>query len=525
MHWADQAAEKIEGESEKHVVASGISISGHIHIGHSNDVFIADSVKRALEERGENAEVIWYSDDYDPMRRIPWPLSEDEYEEYLGMPYIDIPAPEPGHDNFVDFFVSPFLEALGEFGVDPEVYSSAEVYREGLLEEQIRTALRNSDKIRDILNQYRSDPLPEGWLPYDPICDECGRIATTTAYDWEDDYVLYSCEGADYVEGCGNEGKANFLKGEGKLTWRVEWPARWDMLGVDCEPFGKDHAAAGGSYDTGQEIAEEIFDNEPPEPIPYEWISFKGEPMSSSKGHVFTLKEWLEVAEPELLRYFIFRSKALKAKDFDPGFPLVELYKEYRQLENVYFGKEETSESREKQQKRIYELSQVEDVPEKYPQRIPFALATVMIQVARDADHVMEILGRKGVLEDPEDWEVKWAKERLRRAKNWVKKYAPKQAKVKILDELPKQVKKELSPDQKQCLSTLADLLDERSFGPVEIHNKVYEIARENDIKPVKLFRAIYKVLLGEESGPRVGNFLTALEDEFVIQRFREATK
>lgn len=523
MHWADQVAEKLEGKSESFVVASGISISGHIHIGHSNDVFIADSIKRALKKRGETAKVIWYADDYDPMRRVPWPLPEDEYEKYLGMPYIEIPAPESQYNNFVDFFVTPFLEALGEFGVDPEVYSSAEVYREGLLKEQIRTALENSDKIRDILNQYRSDPLPEGWLPYDPICAECGRISTTTAYDWENNYVLYSCEGTDYVEGCGNEGRADFGKGEGKLTWRVEWPARWDMLGVDCEPFGKDHAAAGGSYDTGEEIAERIFDYEPSEPIPYEWVSLKGEPMSSSKGHVFTLKEWLEVAEPELLRYLIFRSKALKAKDFDPRFPLVELYKEYRQLEDIYFGKEDTSESMRKQQERIYELSQVEDVPEKYPQRIPFALATVMIQVARDADHVMDILERKGVLEDPEDWEIEWAKERLRRARNWVEKYAPEQAKVKILDELPTDVKEELSAKQKKCLFTLADLLSERSFRPVEIHNKVYEIARENDIEPVKLFRAIYLVLLGKKSGPRVGNFLTALEDDFVIRRFRKA--
>lgn len=525
MHWADQIAEKISGRTEEQVIASGISISGHIHIGHSNDIFVADAIGRALEKQGEEAEVIWYSDDFDPLRRIPWPLSEEDYEQYLGMPYIDIPSPDSEHDSFVDFFESPFLESLESFGVDPKVYSSAEVYQNGGLTNQIRTALENSEKIKDILNEHRSDPLPEDWLPFNAVCEECGRIATTNAHDWEDDYVYYSCAGTDYVEGCGHEGKANYTKGEGKLTWRVEWPARWKMLGVTCEPFGKDHAAAGGSYDTGKLIARQIFDHEPPEPVPYEWISLKGKPMSSSKGRVFTLQEWLEVADPELLRYFIFRSKAMKAKDFDAGLPLLELYQEYQQLEDVYFGKEEAVESREEQLKRIYELSQVEEVSKEYPQRIPFRLATVMIQVARDADHVIKILTRKGVLEDPSNQEIEHAKERLKRAKNWVEKYAPENARVEILEELPEEIKQNITNGQKKCLKSIAEDISKKDYGPVEIHNRVYETARSNDVKPVKLFQAIYQVLLGQKSGPRVGNFLTALEDEFVIERFEEASE
>ncbi len=524
MHWADQVAEELKNRpKEDHVVASGISISGNIHIGHSNDVFIADAIRRALGEIDVEAQALWYADDFDPMRRVPWPLSEEDYKEYLGMPYVDIPSPDPDYESFVDYFEKPFLESLDDFGIKVDIYSSYEIYQSGKLVDQIRTSLENSEKIRVILNKFRSNNLPKDWLPYDAVCENCGRIATTRAYDWEGNYVYYVCEGADYVEGCGYEGKADYTKGEGKLTWRVEWPARWKMLGVTCEPFGKDHAAAGGSYDTGKLIAKEVFDYKPPEPIPYEWISMKGKPLSSSKGRVFTLKEWLEVADPELLRYFIFRSKAMKAKDFDPGLPLLELYKEYRQLEKVYFGKDEAKESREEQLNRIYELSQVEDVPKKYPQRIPFSLATIMIQVARDSDHVIRILKRKGVLENPTNWEIKQAEERLERAENWVEKYAPDNVRLEILKEVSEEIKENLSPKQKECLSSLAKDLSERDYGPEEIHNRVYETARENDLKPVKLFQAIYKVLLGQKYGPRVGNFLTALEDEFVIERFNNA--
>lgn len=525
MHWADKVAEKLAEKPGEKLIASGISISGHIHIGHSNDVFIADAVRRSLDERGEEAKAIWYADDFDPMRRVPWPLAEEDYEDYLGYPYVEIPSPDPEYDSFVDFFQSPFLDSLEDFGVDVELYSSSEVYRSGGLAEQTRVALENSDVIRDILNEYRSDPLPEEWLPYDAICEECGRIATTEARDWEGDYVYYSCEGNDYADGCGHEGEADYTAGEGKLTWRVEWPARWEMLGVDCEPFGKDHAAAGGSYDTGVEIAEEIYDYEPPEPIPYEWISLRGEPMSSSEGNVFTLPEWLEVADPELLRYFIFRSKALKAKDFDPGLPLIEHYKDYKQLEEVYFGVGDVSDSKEEQKKRIYELSQVRGVPESYPQRIPFMLATIMVQVTSDSDYIIDILTRKGVLEDPADWELELARDRLERAKAWVENYAPENQLLEILEDLPEEVVQELSIKQEDCLGALADYISGEDYDPVEVHNRVYEIAREQDLEPVDLFQAIYLVLLGQKSGPRVGNFLTALEDEFIIGRFREAAE
>lgn len=49
--------------------------------------------------------------------------------------------------------------------------------------------------------------------------------------------------------------KANYIK----LKWRVDWPSRWAELGVDYEPYGKDHGTQGGSADTGQKVIQEIF--------------------------------------------------------------------------------------------------------------------------------------------------------------------------------------------------------------------------------------------------------------------------
>jgi lysyl-tRNA synthetase class 1 len=523
MHWTDRIAKALLRRGEHHIIASGISISGHIHIGHSNDVFIADAIRRSIEEQGGKAEVIWYADDFDPMRRVPWPLPE-KYKKYLGMPYVNIPSPDPKYKNFVGFFSMPFVKSLKSFGIQAKIHSSAEVYRSGKLADLTRVALENAKTIRTILNKYRSKPLQEDWLPYDAICGECGKLSTTRSYDWHDDMVSYACEGSSYAKGCGHEGEADFTKGEGKLTWRVEWPARWKLLGVTCEPFGKDHAVTGGSYDTGKLIARRVFKYTPPHPIPYEWISLEGKPMSSSKGHVFTLPQWLEAAEPELLRYLIFRSKAMKAKNFDPRLPLLDLYDEYDDLEGVYFGTVQAPKKREKQLKRIYEVAQVKRASKKQPQRVPFRLAVITTQVTRDTEHAIKSLRDKGVLTKPSRLDVEFATKRLKCASNWAEKHAPERLRVKLLQSLPLNVKRSLTKTQKRGLGKLAEALSKRDFEPVELHNYVYETAKEVGIKASELFKAIYLVLLGRKSGPRVGNFLTALDKSFVIKRFRGAS-
>jgi len=523
MHWIDQVAKALLRRGKEHVIASGISISGHIHIGHCNDVFIADGIRRAVEEQGGRAEAIWYADDFDPMRRIPWPLPED-YKHYLGMPYISIPSPDPRYKNFVDYFARPFLESLEDFGIRVKVYSGSEVYRSGKMTDLIRTSLERADEIRGILNRYREKPLPEDWLPYDAVCSNCGKLATTRAYAWHDNYVNYVCEGCDYAAGCGHEGEADYARGEGKLTWRVEWPARWKLLGVTCEPFGKDHAVVGGSYDTGKLIAEQVFGYKAPYPVPYEWVSLKGRRMSSSKGVVFTLPQWIEIAEPELLRYFIFRSKPMKAKEFDPGLPLLDFYDEYDLIEGAYFGKVKPSGRREEQHKRIYELSRTGEPPKAQPQRVPFRFAAVLSQVMLDAEHATEILTSRKMFIRPSNSDIELAILRLGRARNWVARYAPERLRFKISETLPIEVKQALTQGQREGLRQLAADLSKQDYTPVELHNHIYGLAEKIGLKPPELFEAIYLVLIGRDSGPRAGSFISALDREFVIGRFKEAS-
>ena len=187
----------------------------------------------------------------------------------------------------------------------------------------IGLALEGRDRIAMILEELTGKKVDPGWSPFNPLCPSCGRItqASVTGFSVEKETVGYACA-------CGSAGELP-MAAAGKLTWRVDWPARWAVLGVSVEPFGKDHATRGGSYDTGARISREVFDYEPPLPLAYEWISLKGKgDMSSSKGNVLSIGEVLELVPPEALRYLVMREKPQRTIGFDPGLPLLQLVDE-----------------------------------------------------------------------------------------------------------------------------------------------------------------------------------------------------
>ena len=55
MHWIDVTVDELLTCGKRHVVESGTSISGEIHIGNAGDVIIADALCRGLKEKGAEA--------------------------------------------------------------------------------------------------------------------------------------------------------------------------------------------------------------------------------------------------------------------------------------------------------------------------------------------------------------------------------------------------------------------------------------------------------------------------------------
>ena len=123
MHWADVLADELLKEDKKHVLATGITPSGPIHIGNMREILTTDAVYRCLLAKGGDAELIYVADDFDHLRKV-YPYLPKTYEKYVGMPISEIPCPCRNHKSYADHYLISFLNALKEIGVKPKIYTS-----------------------------------------------------------------------------------------------------------------------------------------------------------------------------------------------------------------------------------------------------------------------------------------------------------------------------------------------------------------------------------------------------------------
>ena len=342
MHWADVTAQALAHKGQKHIISTGITPSGEFHIGHLREILTGDMISRAAKNAGLDVDFIFIVDDADPLRKV-YPFLHEEYSRYIGHQIGSIPAPdnegkpdvdsfENGGLNYADYFLNPFLEALEKIGVKPRIIKNLHSYKSGKFNDVSKIACDKADEIKEIIERVSGRELPDKWFPWSPL-DSKGSLEGVEVTGYQYPLVFWK-------DSHGVEGESDITKGEGKLPWRIDWPAKWSWIGVTCEAFGKDHGAAGGSYSTGREICQ-LFGHPPPQPLTYEWISLKGKgAMSSSTGNTIGPIEALELVPPEILRLLIAQSKPNKAIEFDTGMSLVNLADEYERLISRNFQEE-----------------------------------------------------------------------------------------------------------------------------------------------------------------------------------------
>ena len=521
MHWADVLADDLLKEDKKHVLATGITPSGPIHIGNMREILTTDAVYRCLVNKGGKGELIYIADDFDPLRKV-YPYLPKSYEKYVGMPISDIPCPCKEHKSYADHYLISFLNSLKEIGVEPRVYRANQMYRNGDFNKAIQTALEKTEQIKDIIQKISKRQLPKDWIPFNIRCEKCKKLTTAKAVLYEYPIIEYTCD-------CGFEGEVDIRKGgAGKLPWRVDWPARWKMLGVTFEPFGKDLGTVGGARDTGEKISEEIYGYPAPKYIVYEFILLKGKgAMHSSKGTALSAEEMLHMTPPEVLRFLLMNNQPTKHLVFDSGLGLLNLVDEYDKEERVYFEKEEATKGM-KDLKKTYELSQPYNVPKEMPYQLPYRHLVTLVQIGEDWKDVKRILERtEQIPKDIDKKDEEHLKQRAEHARYWLENFAPEMVKFKIKKKMPKV---SLTVDQKKYLSKLKESLTEIDWEPENIHRTIYtsitkwEQEGKSSAKS-EGFKTIYQILLGQEKGPRAGYFLSNLDKDFVLNRFEEAVK
>jgi lysyl-tRNA synthetase class 1 len=585
--WAESVAEKIlervENDADRDpsdpiVVKGGISPSGVPHLGNMNEIVRGYFVAEALRERGHEVRQVFTADDRDPLRKLPRKLADLDGNvvdlgdvnagalgRNLGKPYTAIPDPFGCCDSYGEHFSNLIERSAELLGIPVEMVSNTELYESGEFEDVTSYLLENREKAREVLSHYQ-DKVDEEYVPFNPICEECGKITeTVTAVNLGDDadeaegaeseeptveYVCTDVEAGDQtIEGCDHEGTATLQ--EGKLPWRFEWPAQWQVLGVDHEPFGKDHAE--GSWPSGSDVARNVLDGEPPVPMAYEWFTLDGEPFSSSSGHVIMVQDALELLEPEMLRYF-FTKDPSKARDFSVEH-LDQLVDEFDRFERLYYGEQDADEMDEAIADAAYppvvrptivarfdedgdpisdperesapavdtirraQANELVDGRFRDRVRLPYTFAAVL-GMTDDSDLREEIARREGhVPEDAPDWVVEFALSRVALAREWARRTGNEFDYELKRTEMPADYV-DFDPEIEAALDELAEFIED-GHGPEEIQGEIYETAKRHDVGVGEFFAVGYRLFFDDDEGPKLGPFLAKLDQEFVLARLR----
>jgi lysyl-tRNA synthetase class 1 len=487
------------------LIESGGSPSGEYHLGHMRELVICDAILLELRNRGRKAKHIYFVDDLDALRKIPANIPSS-YEKYLGRPLWDIPSPEPGI-SYADYFIDGLKKGCKSLGIEVEFIRSHEKYQSGFFTEAIEISLDNVERIKGILETVSNRSLGREWSPIQ--VNEGGYLKKRRFISIDKKAKMLKYEDKD-----GAAQTVSYISGDVKLDWRIDWPARWWLLGVAVEPFGRDHASAGGSYDTGKEIIEKIFDGKVPMPVKYDFINLFGDTkkMSASKGTGLSASEATGIIPSEVMRYFILNSPPNKLLHFDPIGGLTRVIDEFAALL--------AKPDKDAREKRLVELciNSVESVVSS----VPFSHLVASYQSAlKNPEKTLETIARTEHGENIKDQQEIILKE-LKFIDNWLDKWAPEDVKFHILDKVDAT---KFSQAEKEYLKALAAKIESGS-GPNEVeaewlHKAIYEFKDKSELEPKQLFQVLYQVLIGKDFGPRAGWFLSILPRDWLVARLK----
>ena len=514
--WYDKMAQKVINRErrlgrslEKVRTEMGLGASGFPHIGSLGDAARSYAVTLALTEMGFNSELVAFCDDKDGLRKVPAGLPK-ALEKKLGFPVSSILDPFGCHESYGKHMSSLLLDALDKCGIQYNYMSAKEVYEKGLLRNEIRTILLNAKKVGEIVKEEVGQERYTEVLPYFPVCEKCGHIYTTKALEFllETDKVLYVCEGLEIrgkqIEGCGHTGEADISRGEGKLSWKGEFAARWKALDIRFEAYGKDIA---DSVRINDRICREILCFEPPSHVRYEMFLDKGgRKISKSAGNVFTPQVWFRYGSSQSLLLLMLKrfvgTRTLDVSDI-PSY-----MNELDNLEDVYFGKKAVKDKKELAKLQgLYEYCWVMEPPAKSSVHVPYNLLAFLVKMApKDCwnEFVAEKLLSYGYLQKNQPVDADLAR-RIEYALNWIQNF-----------EDIKETTVSLTAKEKKAIISLVEVLEVEE-EPDKIQNGIFNAAKSNGVKPGAFFKTLYAILMGASQGPRLGPYILAMGKQNVI--------
>lgn len=494
--WPFQEARKILEHIGNKVPAKGYVLfetgfgpSGLPHIGTFGEVARTSMVRWAFSKISDiPTRLIAFSDDMDGLRKVPSNIpNQSETEKYIGYPLTSVPDPFGKYNSFAEHNNAMLCEFLDRYGFEYEFKSSTEMYKSGAFNDALIKVLKNYDKIMDIMLPSFREERRKTYSPIMPVSPTTGHVlqVPVTVIDADAGIIAFEDEDGTRVE-------QSVLNGMAKLQWKADWAMRWLALDVDYEMCGADLT---DSYKLSGQIVK-VIGGHVPDNLTYQlFVDEQGQKISKTKGNGISIEQWLTYANPESLSLFMYTKPTTSKRLYFDVIP--RSVDEYYQYLNAYDKQDDLA----KMSNPAVYIHREHGVPNG---RMPISY-NLLLNLASAANTER--------LEDM--WKYITAYNNNLNPENnpdldMMAKYA-----VQYYHDFVKPNKHYRLPtnDEKIVLKDLADGLSNfigKDGIEKDLETYCYDIGKKyyGSEKLRDFFAMFYNVLLGQETGPRLPNFI-----------------
>ncbi|HEY0292797.1 MAG TPA: lysine--tRNA ligase [Hansschlegelia sp.] len=484
---------------------TGYGPSGLPHIGTFGEVARTTMVRNAfrlLTEDRVKTRLLCFSDDMDGLRKVPDNVPNREMlAEHLGKPLTEVPDPFGSPEGSFGAANNARLRAfLDRFGFEYEFASATDYYRSGRFDAVLMRMLERFDAVMEIMLPSLRAERASTYSPFLPIHPKTGivmqvpideRNVSAGTIVWRDPDT-------------GERFETKVTGGRAKLQWKPDWAMRWTALEVDYEMAGKDLI---DSVKLAGEICRALG-GQPPEGFNYElFLDEKGQKISKSKGNGLTIDEWLAYASPESLSLYMYQKpREAKKLHFDV---IPRAVDEYFQ----FLGGFERQEAKQKLGNPVWHIHGGNPPKEALPVSFALLLNLVSASNAENRAVLWGFIGRYAPGVTPE------THPKLDELVGYALRYYEDHVKPTKRFHAPDEVERAALESLDAALGVLS--VDATSE---EVQTALYDVARsvpryqdfsakgatpERPGVSQEWFSALYRILIGQEKGPRFGSFVS----------------
>jgi lysyl-tRNA synthetase class 1 len=491
---------------------TGYGPSGLPHIGTFGEVARTSFVMQALAALAPEVKshIIAFSDDMDGLREVPQNVpNRDRIKPHLGKPLTSVPDPFGEEPSYAHYMNRRLREFLDSFGFKYEFASSTDAYRAGTFNQGLSRVMDNYVAIKEMFTATIAEEKREAWSPFFPICEGCGRIYSTrvTGYDPAAYTVSYACDApaTGKYESCGHSGTVCIHDGHCKAGWKVDWALRWYSLAIDYETHGEDLLE---SARLSSRIVQ-ILGGEPPELFKYElFLDEKGKKISKKIGNGVSIEQWLRYAPVDSLLYLMYL-KPQQAKKM--GLPIMpEIIDGYLELVAGFDGSEDSPVPFIS---RLSHGAHATPVPSHAGSRVvTYSMILELIMAVNETDPQI-VRGYLTRYQPEVSANIGYYDQLIEDALAYYREVVLPSRKAEEAGHALDEALRSLVEHLKALRGTAAEQ------DPDAIQTTVFQVSKEKDASAKEWFKTLYRVFLGQSSGPRIGTFIALLGIDKTIER------